>query len=239
MQDPCPRTSQREGIPRQAMPVVLWLNAMIACAPIGANAGDFSEQQQLVEKAKLTFERFLADSTSRTWYRKEAENVKAVLVVPQLWRGAFIVGATGGSGVLLARDFVKGGWSPPAFYTLTSASIGAQAGADMSEVVFVIRTFSMLERFYGAGTMRLGLDAGVTVGPLGEGGASGYDLMSFAWSKGVYAGMTFEGFGIAASPSDNRKYYGAPVEPEQILSNGSTTNPAADALRASVSRMVK
>ncbi|MGH9364056.1 MAG: lipid-binding SYLF domain-containing protein [Thermoanaerobaculia bacterium] len=212
---------------------------MIVFAPIGANAGDVSDQQQVVDKATLTFERFLADSEIRTWYRREAENVKAVLIVPRLWRGAFIAGATGGSGVLLAHDFVKGGWSPPAFYTVTSASIGAQAGVDLSEVVFVIRTFSVLERFYGAGTIRLGLNAGVTVGALGEGGATGYDLMSFAWSKGVYAGMTFEGFGMGASPTDNRKYYGVPVEPEQILSNGAITNPAADALRATLSRMIK
>ena len=185
MQSSGPRTSRWEGLGPQTLTVALWLSAVIACAPTGPKAGDFSEQQQVVEKAKMTFERFLADPHARPWYRREADNVKAVLIVPQLWRGAFIAGATGGSGVLLARDFVKGGWSPQAFYSVTSASIGLQAGVDVSEAVFVIRTHAVLERFYGAGTMRSGLNAGVTVWPLGEGGATGYDLMSFAWAKGM------------------------------------------------------
>lgn len=232
------RFGQRESVVRQPLSVVLWLSAMFACAQIGASTGDVSEQQQLVDKATLTFERFLADAHARLWYRREAENVKAVLIVPRIWRGAFIAGATGGRGVLLARDFVKGGWSPPAFYTMTSGSIGAQAGVDVSEAVFFIRTFSVLERLYGAGTIRLGLNAGVTVGPLGEGGATGYDLMSFTWSKGVYAGMIFEGFGIAASPSDHQAYYGRAVTPEQIFT-GAVTNPQADALRATVGKMVR
>ncbi|MGH9783437.1 MAG: lipid-binding SYLF domain-containing protein, partial [Terriglobia bacterium] len=125
--------------------------------PIRANAADPAEQQQLVEKATLTFDRFLSDRTTKAWYRKEGRKVTAVFIVPQFLRGAFLVGAAGGTGVLLARDLVKGGWSPPSFYRMSTASIGAQAGADSSEVVLLVLTQAGLERFHGTGTFRLGL----------------------------------------------------------------------------------
>jgi lipid-binding SYLF domain-containing protein len=198
-----------------------------------------SEQQRLVEEATLTFERFLEQPGVGAWYLTEARNAKAVLIVPRFLEGALVVGAAGGKGVLLARDFVKGGWSPPAFYTLSIASLGLQAGAQSSEVVLIIQTFSGLERFYGMGTARLGLDAGFTVGPFGQGGTTALDIVSFSWSKGLYVGMSLAGMAVTAAGGDNGAYYGSRVKPEDILSNGSVTNAAADRLRETVGRMMR
>ena len=214
--------------------------ALLLLAPINGPASEgSSEQQRLVEEATLTFERFLEQPGLAAWHLTEAKNVKGVLIVPRLLHGAFVVGAAGGTGVVLARDFVKGGWSPPAFYTLSVGSFGLQAGAESSEVVLIIQTFSGLERFYGTGTGRLGLDAGFTIGPLGEGGTTALDIVSFTWSKGVFGGMSLAGMAITAAGGDNEAYYGQRVKPEDILSNGNITNPAADRLRATVGRMVR
>jgi lipid-binding SYLF domain-containing protein len=224
---------------------VTWRRAVLAvCGGIGlglvclspVRAGDVREQQQLVDRAKLTFDLFQSDAKLASWFRTEAKDMKAIFIVPQLLRGAFVVGASGGSGVLLARDFVKGGWSPPAFYRMSAGSVGFQAGADASEVVLVINTFAGLERFYGGGTFKLGLESGVSVGSIGEGGTAGLDVVSFASSKGAFLGMSFSGFAISASSDANEAYYGASVTPEQILANGPITNSGADDLRAAVSR---
>jgi lipid-binding SYLF domain-containing protein len=212
--------------------------ALLFLIPVTAIAGSSSEQQRLVDEATVTFERFLETPGIASWYRTEAKNVKAVFIVPQLLRGAFVVGAAGGKGVLLARDFVKGGWSPPAFYTMSAGSFGLQAGADSSQVVLIIQSFSALERFYGSGTAKLGLDAGITFGTIGEGGTTGFDIVSFSWSKGLFGGMSVEGLAITTAGSDNEAYYGVPVKAEEILSNGSVTNPGADRLRATVNRLI-
>jgi lipid-binding SYLF domain-containing protein len=217
---------------------VVWIVFFVSTSGTWA-AEDSSEQQRLVEEATLTFERFLEQPGVGAWYLTEARNAKAVLIVPRLLEGAFVVGAAGGSGVLLARDFVKGGWSPPAFYTLSIASLGLQAGAQSSEVVLIVQTFSGLERFYGMGTAGLGLDAGITVGPFGQGGTSGLDIVSFSWSKGLYGGMSLAGMAVTAAGGDNEAYYGAHVKPEDILSNGAVTNSAADRLRETVGRMMR
>jgi SH3 domain-containing YSC84-like protein 1 len=218
--------------------------ALAVCGAIGLGlvclspvlAGDIREQQQLVDRAKLTFDRFQSDAKLASWFRTEAKNMKAIFIVPQLLRGALGVGVSGGSGVLLARDFVKGGWSPPAFYRMNAGSVGLQVGADASEVLFVVNTFAGLERFYGGGAFKLGLESGVSVGSIGEGGTAGLDVVSFASSKGAFLGMSFAGFAISASSDANETYYGTAVKPEQILANGPITNSGADELRAAVSR---
>jgi lipid-binding SYLF domain-containing protein len=215
----------------------LLISLLVALGPTHAVAGDFSKQQELVDRARLTFEKFLSDQENLSWYRRHSRDIKAVFIVPQLLRGAFLVGAAGGSGVLLAHDFVKGGWSPPAFYRMSETSIGVQAGADASEVVLAVLTSSALERFHGGGTVKLGVDSGITLG-IGGGGTTGVDIESFAWSKGVFFGLSFEGFAVTASSGDNKAYYGASVEPEQILANGPVTNPGADELRATMARLL-
>src|SRR5262249_21024539 len=186
----------------------------------------------------LTFQRFLENTELASWYRGQEKNIKAVFIVPRFLRGAVLVGGAGGKGVLLAQDFVHGGWSPPAFYGMSVASFGVQAGFDSSEVILIVQTFSALERFNGRGTMKMGLDAGVTMGPWGEGGTTGLDIVTFSWSKGIFGGISFDGLAITTSDSANEAYYGAPVKPEEILSNEKLTNAGADKLRATVGRQI-
>jgi len=215
----------------------LWVISTTGLVPSAA-AEDISDQQELVQRAQSTFERFLAEPGIAAWYVSESPNVKAVFIVPRLWRGAFLVGASGGGGVLLARDFVNGGWSPPAFYRMTSGSVGLQVGADASEVVLAIKTFSGLERFYGMGTAKLGLDGGLSLGPYGEDLSASLDVVSFGATKGAYIGLSLDGFAITANSGDNEHYYGKPVKPEDILANKGVSNAGANGLRGALDRFI-
>jgi len=207
------------------------------CWPWGrAYAAGTSEEQRLVEAATMTFERFREDRSLGFWYLGQGQNIKAVFIVPKFVRGAFLIGAAGGKGVLLAHDFVHGGWSSPAFYNMSVASVGLQAGFDSSEVILVIQTFAGLERFYGAGTVKFGLDAGFAIGPWGEGGTAGLDIVTFASSKGLFGGMSFDGLAVTASDGSNEAYYGKSVKPEEILTTNAIANVGAARLRAIVGR---
>src|SRR5690242_16559319 len=182
-----------------------WLSFVLAmCWPLTVgHAADAPDEQRLIDEASHTFERFLESPGLASWYVAQGKNIKAVFIVPKFVRGAFLVGAAGGKGVLLAQDFVHGGWSYPAFYRMSVASAGPQAGIDASEVVMIIQTHGGLERFYGAGTVRLGVDAGLTLGPWGEGDAAGLDIVTFVWSKGLFGGMSLDGLAVAAYDGSN------------------------------------
>ena len=88
--------------------------AMVAVSAAPTWAADAMEQQQLVDKAKMTVEAFAADPGVGPATRELKGEAKALFIVPQFLRGAFVFGGAGGSGVLLVRDEKTKKWSEPA-----------------------------------------------------------------------------------------------------------------------------
>lgn len=211
---------------------------MVTMSPVYLEAS--TEQQQLIDKAKLTVEAFATDPEQED-VRQWVSSGKGVFIVPQLLRGAFVFGGAGGGGILLMRDEKSGEWSQPAFYNIGAVSFGLQAGADTSELVVIVRTQKGLEEFYRS-DFKLGADVGVSVGPLGSSAAMGgiaADLVSFGRSKGAFMGMALDGAMIAVSDDSNSTYYGKVVRPTDILVKKSVTNPASAQLRNAISALTK
>src|SRR5574337_107860 len=113
---------------------------------------------------------------------------------PQVLKAGFVLGGSGGSGVLLVRDAKTGGWVGPAFYTMGSASLGFQAGAASAEMVMVINSQKAPNAIY-TNKVKLGGDASVAVGPkgAGTGGSLTADFIVYAKAKGVFAGIAVDG----------------------------------------------
>jgi lipid-binding SYLF domain-containing protein len=219
----------------------IWVAALVALPATPAMTADFAEQQQLIDKAKLTVEAFDNNPDLKMALQDDVKDPKGIFIVPQLLRGAFIFGGRGGSGVLLVRDEKTGAWSQPAFYNIGSVSFGFQAGADTSQLVFLIRTTRGLEQFY-RNDFKLGVDAAVSAGPVGGGGGvQGVtaDILSYAESKGIFAGMQLDGAAVAVSNDSNAAYYGKEVRPTDILVKHSVENPKSAALRAAVAKVMK
>jgi lipid-binding SYLF domain-containing protein len=219
-------------------------SALAVClllAGIGpARADDAQEAAALVEKAKLTVEEFQRDP-NMDGFRDLAKKAKGMLVLPQMFRAAFIVGGSGGSGVLVARDEKSGQWHGPAFYTLGGASFGFQAGADSSEVIILAMTERGVSKLLSS-QVKLGGDISVTAGPVGVGAAAGTaglsaDLISYSLAKGLYGGFSVDGSVAGVRESLNHAYYGKPVTPTDILVTGEVKNPQARALLTKVSEV--
>jgi lipid-binding SYLF domain-containing protein len=202
-------------------------------------ADDALEAKQLVEKAQLTIESFMADTEIQAM-RDLMTKAKGVYIAPQVLRGAFIVGASGGSGVLVVREDQTNKWSGPAFYTIGGVSFGLQAGGEASEIVLLIMTNRGVTAMLG-NNVKLGVDASVAVGPVGAGvagatAALSADIISFARAKGLYGGISVDGSVIAVREGWNEAYYGKPVEPADILVRRTVGNPHAGGLLAAVAK---
>jgi len=211
---------------------------VVASGAVPALAEDSAAQQQLVDKAKMTLESFFADPSMGPALRDLKQDTKAIYIVPQIIRGAFIFGGAGGSGVLLVRDAETKQWSEPAFYNIGSASFGIQAGGDVSETIFIVRNQRGLEQFYRH-DFKLGLDASMALGPVGEGGSvKGItaDLVGYAKKKGAFVGMSVNGSIIAVSDDSNAAYYGQAVRPTDIIVKRSVSNPKSADLRAAAAK---
>lgn len=227
--------------PRLSLMAAVLIGTMVAASATSAVAADASEQQQLVEKAKMTVDAFAVDPGVGPATREMKGEAKALFIVPQLMRGAFVFGGAGGSGVLLVRDEKTRKWSEPVFYTIGSASFGLQIGADVSEMIFVVRNQKGLEEFY-RNDFKLGADASMAVGPVGEGAhAKGItaDLVSYAKKQGAFVGMAMDGSIIAVSDESNTAYYGKPVRPTDIVVKQSVSNPKSADLRNAAMKLMQ
>lgn len=221
---------------------VLTLCGIIMAQVTPALADERADAQQLVENAKFTFQNLLTDSNMGV-LRDLMKDAKGVFIIPQLLRGAYVIGLSGGNGVLLTKD---GGnkWNGPAFYTIGGASIGLQIGGEASEVVLVIMTQRGVNAFL-ANTLKFGADANVAVGPVGMGisaqtaNLSG-DILSFSRSKGLYGGVSLQGAVVATRDGLNRAYYKEKIEsPADILINSNVSNPQAAGLLEEVAKSAR
>jgi len=193
-----------------------------------------SEQQQLVNEAEKTLSNFLRDP-QMTWLQKNIGRARGVLIAPEVLKAGFIIGGSGGRGVLLGRDSASGKWRGPVFYTLATASVGFQAGIAASENITLVMTEKGVNTLL-ATSVKLGGDASVAAGPVGAGAASDIttDFVAFARSKGVYGGVNLDGTVITANGDWNNAYYGKSVLAPDVLVRGSVQNKQADKLLAQV-----
>lgn len=198
-----------------------------------AAADDATDARQLVERSRLTLETFM-QARETEGFRNLVGSAKGVFIAPQVLRGAFVFGASGGSGIFLARDSVTGGWVGPAFYTLGGVSFGFQIGGEASEVIFLAMTDRGVDALL-RDSIRLGADVGIAVGPIGAGVDAStanlsVDILTFSRSKGLYGGISLEGAYLRVRSDWNNAYYGLNVIPKDILVTKVVTNRHAQGL---------
>ncbi len=204
---------------------------VLPAAPVRAD--DKTDAQQLVDKARLTFEAFAADKEMEGLLAL-VKKAKGVLIYPSVLRGAFIFGASGGSGVLLAYDEKAKKWGGPAFYTIGEASFGLQIGGEASEVILVALSDRGVAALLATST-KLGVDTNIAVGPVGAGASAATanlsaDIVSFSRSKGLYGGVSVQGAIVGVRGALNQAYYGKEVTPTDILIKRTVSNPHAASL---------
>lgn len=212
--------------------IAMAVATVIAGAP-PAVADDAMDAQQLVDRSRLALESFMADPNMEA-FRELLKRAKGVFIAPQVLKGAFVFGASGGSGVLLTRDEMTGGWGGPAFYTMGGVSFGLQAGGEASEVALLAMTERGVAAFQ-ASSVKLGAEVGYAMGPIGAGAAAASanlsaDIISYVRSKGVFLGMSVDGAVVATRDALNTAYYGKDVTPSDILIRQSARNPQANRL---------
>ena len=195
-----------------------------------------TEQQGLVDKARVTFESFMADK-NQSWLQENLNQAKGLIIIPSLLKAGFVVGGSGGSGLLIVKDDKTGQWSQPAFYTLGSGTFGLQIGAEAAEIIMMVRTQKAVDRLLTS-SFKLGADTSIAVGPVGAGAKTNVvaDILSFSRTKGAYAGVSLEGSVFNTKDKWNEAFYGKAVSPADIIVKRSVSNPGSKALRESVAK---
>jgi SH3 domain-containing YSC84-like protein 1 len=225
---------------------IMWaLSGIMMMSVLGspglATASEKADAQAIVEKAKGTLTVLLNDE-HYPFLRDFLKKAKGVVIFPQIIKAGYILGGSGGTGVLLVRNGVDGTWSDPAFYTLGSVTLGLQIGGEVSEVVMVAVNQKAVNSLLTS-SVKLGGDASVAVGPIG-GGAKGTisvpevtaDFVSFSKTKGLYGGLNLEGSVLNVRDDLNISYYGKDVTPMDILVGRTVSSPSSAELRSALEK---
>lgn len=217
------------SVPRRLLASALLLLAAACAQPVPSP----TEQQSLVEEARITFDKLIThpDFGELPDFVRRS---KSIMIFPSLVKGGAVIGGESGTGVLVVRDASRG-WSDPAFYTIAAGSLGLQLGGQVSEAVFAIMNDRALNALID-NQFKFGGDISVAAGPSGKrtGSAAttnfGSDVYSFAFTQGLFGGVSFEGAGVFKRDSWNAAYYGEGATPYAILIQRKFSNPNARTL---------
>jgi len=148
------------------------------------------------------------------------EKAQAVVVVPSTVKGALLIGAQRGKGVMSAKS--ASGWSSPAFVTLTGGSLGLQIGGQATDIVLVVVNERGIDNL-AQNTFKIGGDASVAAGPVGREATASTDyklqaqILSYSRSRGLFAGISLAGSTIRADRDANEKIYGVGYSTRNIV----------------------
>lgn len=157
---------------------------------------------------------------------------ECVVVYPSVKKGAFIVGASYGRGVITCRSgqAFRGPWSAPAMFALEGASIGFQIGGEATDFVLLIMNEKGAESVMSS-KVKLGADASAAAGPVGRTSSAETDvvmkaeILSWSRAKGIFGGVSLEGSTMRSDDGANKKLYGKELSAKEIVREGKVKTP--------------
>jgi len=167
------------------------------------------------------------------------EKAHCIVIVPDMKKGGFIVGAKYGKGFMTCKT--AGAWSAPSAIKIEGGSFGAQIGAGEVDVVLVVMNETGAEKLMRSEFV-LGGDAGVMAGPVGRDASAQTDalmhaqILSYSRARGAFAGATLTGSTLRSDDKDNEYLYGKPLEHKAILTGGVAKPAAASGLYSALNR---
>ena len=199
------------------------------------------DAEVIVDKARLVIEDVRTAPDSGAAYDLIRQSA-GVVIIPDMFKGGFVVGGSYGKGVVVARK--DGKWSGPSFVYIGAGSFGFQIGVQLTDLILVVIGQNTMDSFMRS-NFKLGVDAAVAAGPVGAQATAATDLFlkggiySYSRSKGLFAGVSLEGAGLGTDFDLNRAYYQTTSNPKDILYGQVETPESAQKLFQALSAFIK
>jgi len=194
-----------------------------------ANADDKKEKERLENAGKVITEIMNIPDNIPQGLLDKAE---CVVVLPSVVKGAFIVGANYGRGVMTCRGGAKfdGPWGAPTMMALEGASFGFQLGGQATDFVLLLMNDRSAKGVLTS-KVKLGADASAAAGPKGRDTSAETDatmraeILSYSRARGAFAGVSLEGSTLRPDGGANKNLYGKDISAEDIVLNGAIPAP--------------
>ena len=198
---------------RRAVAGGLLLTPAMLAISSPARADSVLDARHILDEAAITVERVREEMKQSPDMDNLLARSKGILIIPSYYKASFILGGAYGDGVLLQRLPDGTGFGDPAFYRMTSGSIGLQIGMKSDEIVFMILTEKGLSAILND-EFKLGANVGMSIGTIGAGAEAattthvGQDIVAYSKSSGLFAGGSLEGAVIRPRKDWNSAVYG-------------------------------
>jgi SH3 domain-containing YSC84-like protein 1 len=221
------------------MKKIMSLLLLSAMGVLGTYAFAGSDREDTVDRMQKSVE--VLQSIMATPDKSIPEDVlngsKCIVVVPNLLKGGFIFGGKHGRGVASCRT--PQGWSAPAFVSVGGGSWGLQIGVEGVDLIMLVMNEKGLQHLLSS-KFELTGEGSVAAGPVGRQTSAGTDILmntevlTYARSHGVFAGLTLEGAVVEQDNDSTRAIYGHDMRFRSILSGKVATPASADAFLKAV-----
>ncbi|MBE9562331.1 MAG: lipid-binding SYLF domain-containing protein [Proteobacteria bacterium] len=146
------------------------------------------------------------------------------IVVAKVKKGGFVFAIQAGKGLMVLRKDYD--WSNPSLITVSSASLGLQAGLESKNIVLVFTRNELAKDLLNA-NLKLGAGLDLAIGPLATdvGTKEVFDKEIYYYSDGVgiFAGVSLKGSSMAPDDFANEGLYGKKVTADDIFSGRTNT----------------
>ncbi|HSB75445.1 MAG TPA: lipid-binding SYLF domain-containing protein [Terriglobales bacterium] len=191
-------------------------------------AQDNSEAQTKVSQAAEIIQQMTSGSAGIP--DAVLRGAKCIAVIPNMIKGAFMVGGEHGSGLASCRT--SSGWSAPAPFDISGGSIGWQIGAKSSDLVMMVMNDQGMNQLM-SGHFKVGAGASVAAGPVGRSASANAGwkaaILTYARSKGAFAGVNVSGSAITQDKKMTKELYGNETPFAGILKGEVSTPSSAQA----------
>ena len=213
------------------MRIIVWSIGILLMVSVPVFASKGKQIERLQESAVVLSEimNIPEDGIPRDLLRK----AECIVIIPSMKKAAFGLGGNYGRGCLLCR--IENKWSPPVMVSMTGGSVGFQLGGSSTDVILLIMNERGINKLLES-KVTLGADASAAAGPKGRTAQAATDvqlraeILSYARSRGLFAGVSLQGAVLKPDGDDNEDLYGERIDPREVLYEGGKTPKSATKL---------
>lgn len=205
--------------------------AIAALTPVAAAADPAAEIARLRQAGVVLQE--LVQAPDDAIPQHILDRAEAIVVIPTLVKGGFIIGAEHGKGVMSLRDRSTRAWSLPAFVALTGGSLGWQIGVQSIDLVLLVMNPDGVDDLLRS-EFTLGANASIAAGPVGRSAQAATDasmsakILAYSRARGLFAGVSLQGASLRDDRDANGDVYGKPQDAADVFKTlAATPVPAA------------
>lgn len=144
-----------------------------------------------------------------------------VVMIPNLKKGGFIVGAEYGKGFFTCRKENGVGWMAPGSIKITGGKFGLLIGGAETDVLMLVMNKEGMRHLL-SDKFQLGGDASVAGGPVGRDASAMTDaemhaeILTYSRQRGIFGALDLSGAAVTQDTDSNRELYGQDVSNKDL-----------------------